>query len=240
MRSLKRSPGYSIFDFSKNKNLFWPIWIVVFCKNIFVLRYSYMITNFKDLYHYFNIRVSICTRLSISRLHFATYYSVIIILFYFVVLLYVFINCVVKFIKIHIFGYWPHIFVDFILWSCNCRLTACLLDLHSKCFLIWFLGFLNFLIIGLCNYSAHCWFLKSVSVPVSVCVANLFTRVAANLLSKNINYRHKSVLISIILGIFSNFKCFIMKCFIKSNYSRQIFKIISNVMLKQALSTLFQ
>ena len=40
-------PWNCIFNFFNYKNFFRPIWCVSFSKNIFVLRNSYMITNFK-------------------------------------------------------------------------------------------------------------------------------------------------------------------------------------------------
>ena len=40
-------PWNSVFDFCNHKNFFWPIGSVSFSKNVFVFRYSYMMTYFK-------------------------------------------------------------------------------------------------------------------------------------------------------------------------------------------------
>ena len=41
------SPRNCIFDFTNNKNFFWPIWSIFFSKNVFVFWNSNMITIFK-------------------------------------------------------------------------------------------------------------------------------------------------------------------------------------------------
>ena len=40
-------PQHNIFNFCNVKHFFWPTWNTAFCKNVFLFRYSYMITNFK-------------------------------------------------------------------------------------------------------------------------------------------------------------------------------------------------
>ena len=39
------SPWHIFFNFCNQKDFFMPIWSITFCKNIFVFRYSNMLTN---------------------------------------------------------------------------------------------------------------------------------------------------------------------------------------------------
>ena len=97
--------------------------------------------------------------------------------------------------------------------------------------------FLNFLIIGLCYYSANYWFeIFSFSIPLPV---KLFTSIAEVFFIKGfIDHWSKSTLISIIFWISSNIKCFMMQyVIIRSCFSSLILEIsIGHAMLKTSLT----
>ena len=65
-------PWNCIFNFINNKSFFRPIWYVSFCENIFLLRNSYMIPNFKSRIFIINFffRINICIIFNINRFHF--------------------------------------------------------------------------------------------------------------------------------------------------------------------------
>ena len=96
--------------------------------------------------------------------------------------------------------------------------TPQILTIKDKCTF----PLLIFLIIGLCNCSANS-LLETIS----------FLTASPDIDKTLINHQKQTSLISIIFWNFSNIKCFIMRYFIRSCSSSEIFKIsISHVMLK--------
>ena len=62
-------PRHSVFNFFNHKIFFRPIWNIYFCKNVFILWYSNIITNFKfsTFLIIFFIKVNIHAWICISR-----------------------------------------------------------------------------------------------------------------------------------------------------------------------------
>ena len=107
----------------------------------------------------------------------------------------------------------------------NCiseRSALQLLFIKDKCTF----RFTNFQIIRLCKFSQLILNFTFDSTTWSIFI------------EKFINHRSKVFLISIVLGIFSNIKCFVTQYFIRNYSSRQILKIsIRHIMEKKALSS---
>ena len=64
-------PRRSFFNFFNHENFLRPIWSVIFCKNIVIFSYSYMLTNrtFRVFIFVFYTKINISARLYINRLH---------------------------------------------------------------------------------------------------------------------------------------------------------------------------
>ena len=94
------------------KYFFWPIWNIAFCKNIFIFRYSYIITNFK----FRNLLIIFFISKSILVHYFTSAGFILMVLWY--ALLYLLTKSsnlsIYKF-----FWYWSHVFINFILQGSN-------------------------------------------------------------------------------------------------------------------------
>ena len=106
-------PWYCIFHFFNNKNFFWPVWSVTLCQNIFVLWYSYMMTNFKFRISIFVFKYS--TYRSKYGLDLTSVALLLIVLWN--MLLYL--PTISSNLSICMFWYCTYIFIDFVLKSSN-------------------------------------------------------------------------------------------------------------------------
>ena len=70
-----------IFNFTNNKNVFWPIWSVYFSKNVFLFWNSNMITKFKFRVFFIKIFILFSIRIirNINRFHFNNFMSCVIV-----------------------------------------------------------------------------------------------------------------------------------------------------------------
>ena len=104
-------PWHSIINFFNDKNFFRLIWMIDFCKNVFIFWYSYLIANFKfraSLIIFFII-FNICASLYINNSHFNCSMILIVVI----------VNYIMQIINIHIFLFWSHVFINFVFSDSN-------------------------------------------------------------------------------------------------------------------------